>query len=113
MRAPPIFRIVVQWTMAGSGGEGPFRSGIEQAFQQYPRLYPVSLYGAGREVQCLSRFLFRQASEKAAVDHPREPWLHCRETLQGVVQLQEHLRLIIGGYRLLIQRDLPAHTPPF
>jgi len=77
----------------------------ERAPKKNARLHPVSLYGADGETECFSSLGLVQSAEEAAVHDSGESLIPRGESLERVVELEDHHGLIVGGDRLVIEGD--------
>lgn len=81
------------------------RSRDERSPQEYPRLCPISLHGSRRDLECFRRLILSQTAEEPTLDDPSETRLDRRESIEGLVQVEYDLGLIITRDLFVVERD--------
>lgn len=78
-----------------------------------PRLHPVSLNRANGEAERVGGLGFRESTKESAVNDTRETRIPCGEPFESVVEIEEHLRLIVGAHPLVVEGDVITRTAAF
>lgn len=77
--------------------------------QEYARLHPVPLHGSDGDAECLGGVSLGKPAEEAALHDLRESRVELRQLIEGLVDLEKDVRLVVGGKHFVVQR----HLSPF
>ena len=76
--------------------------------QEYARLHPVPLHGSDGDAECFGGVSLGKAAEEAALHDFRDSRVELRQLIQGLIDLEKDVRLVVGGNHVIVQRHLPV-----
>jgi hypothetical protein len=72
--------------------------------KQHLRFRPVALHRSDGDAEGFGCFSFAQTAEEAAFDHVTQTRLNSGQSIERLVQLEQHSGLIFGGNLVVIER---------
>ena len=81
------------------------RSWRQKPTQKHARLCPVTFDRPNGSAERFSDLFVREAAEESTLDDARQTRSNFGESIERIIDLQQHLRLIVRYDQLLVERD--------